>query len=61
MSPGLSCANASGAPAAVMCVSGGTRSRTTRSAMPTPVVTSMVRARVSTARTAPCTLSCGDC
>src|SRR5882672_5116971 len=62
-SPGFSAARLIGALCApfwsVIGTAAGTCRRTTRSARPTPVVTSSVRARVSTARIAPRTLSCG--
>jgi hypothetical protein len=53
MSPGRIWAKGSVAPAAVTRVSEGTVRRTTRSAMPTPAMTSTVRPLVSTVRTVP--------
>src|SRR2546425_2756579 len=53
MSPGWSWARGRAAPAAVSRVSAATRSRTTRSAMPTPVVISRAWAGMSTRCTVP--------
>src|SRR5947207_1806022 len=58
MSPGWRAVSGSAAPPTLTRSSVGTRSWTTRSAMPTPVVTATVRARGSTVRTAPRRLSC---
>src|SRR5258705_13991693 len=59
MSPGASWLSVRTAPAALTRTSAGTWMRTTRRAMPTPVVTSKARPRTSTTRTAPCTLWLG--
>src|SRR5437899_5598362 len=53
MSPRWNWARGKAAPAAVSRVSAAIRRRTTRSAMPTPVVISRARVRRSTTRTAP--------